>query len=51
VPSGSETTCPKSTTGSVIPPGSPNGSPPNSLALAPCDGGTIHVSPMYAASN
>lgn len=50
VPTGSETTCPSSATAAVTPPGTHIGSPTIALALAPCDNGTIHVSPMYIPS-
>jgi hypothetical protein len=47
VPSGNETSCPSSTRVSVTPPGSSNGTAPIDLVLAPCDNGTIRVSPVY----
>jgi hypothetical protein len=50
VPSGSETTCPSSSTVSVMLPGSSTSTQPITLSLAPCDNGTIRVSPLYAAS-
>lgn len=50
VPSGTETSCPSSSTVSVTAPGQTTGTPPISLALAPCDNGTIRVSPLYVAS-
>jgi hypothetical protein len=50
VPSGSETSCPSSSTVSVTPPGSSTSTQPITLSLAPCDNGTIRVSPLYAAS-
>ncbi|HVB92178.1 MAG TPA: DUF4232 domain-containing protein [Acidimicrobiales bacterium] len=50
VPSGTETSCPESTTMSATAPGATSGSPPIPLVLAPCSHGTIRVSPVYAAS-
>ncbi len=50
VPTGSETTCASSTTLSVTLPGGSSGSPPAPLTMAPCDNGTIDVSPIYAAT-
>jgi hypothetical protein len=50
VPSGSETSCPSSSTVSVTPPGQVTGTSPIALSLAPCDNGTIRVSPLYVAS-
>ena len=49
VPSGTETTCASSATLSVRTPGS-NLSSPFALAMSPCDGGTVHVSPVYAGT-
>ncbi len=48
VPSGSETSCPSSTMVSVTTPGAPSETAHFPLMLAPCEGGTIRVSPMYA---
>jgi hypothetical protein len=50
VPSGTETSCPTSSTVSVTAPGQSSGTAPITLALAPCDNGTIRVSPLYVAS-
>jgi hypothetical protein len=50
VPTGSETTCAASSTVSVVTPGQTNGSTPVALDMAPCNGGTIEVSPFYLAS-
>ena len=49
VPVGNETTCPTSTSAEITP---PNAVPHNviALAIAPCGGGTIHVSPVYAGA-
>ena len=49
VPSGNETSCPSSTTVTVTAPGQSSATAPISLSLAPCDNGTIRVSPLYAA--
>ena len=49
VPVGTESTCPTSTNALVTPPGSLT-SATVPLAIAPCGGGTIHVSPVYAVS-
>ncbi|HUY40368.1 MAG TPA: DUF4232 domain-containing protein [Candidatus Dormibacteraeota bacterium] len=49
VPVGTETTCPTSTNALITPPG--DFVPATvALAVAPCGGGTIHVSPVYATS-
>jgi hypothetical protein len=50
VPTGTETTCANSTTLSVTPPGATVASTPAPLTMAPCNNGTIEVSPVYAAS-
>jgi len=49
VPTGTETTCPQATSINVYVPAS---SAPVRVAemLSPCSGGTVHVSPFYAAS-
>jgi len=50
VPSGTETSCASSTMVGAVPPGATSGSSPQiALSLDPCDNGTIHVSPVYAA--
>ncbi len=49
VPVGSETSCPTSVHALVTPPGNFT-SATVPLAIAPCGGGTIHVSPVYATS-
>jgi hypothetical protein len=49
VPVGNETSCPTSTSALVTPPGDFT-SATVALAIAPCGGGTIHVSPVYAGS-
>lgn len=48
VPVGNETTCPTSAKAEITP---PNDTTPAvvTLAIAPCGGGTVHVSPVYAA--
>jgi hypothetical protein len=51
VPTGSETTCASSATLSVTLPGAPSASAPFPLAMAPCNNGTIDVSPVYAATS
>jgi hypothetical protein len=50
VPSGSETSCPSSSTASVTPPGQTTSTSPIALSLAPCDNGTIRVSPLNVSS-
>jgi hypothetical protein len=50
VPVGAETSCPSSESASVTMPGGASGSPSFALAIAPCNNGTIRVSPVYAAS-
>jgi hypothetical protein len=49
VPVGNETTCPTSAKAEITP---PNDTAPAlvPLVIAPCNGGTVHVSPVYAAS-
>ena len=48
VPSGSETSCPASEAATVTMPGASASSPKFQLAIAPCDDGTIRVSPVFA---
>ncbi len=48
VPSGSETSCARSSTATVTPPGSGTPSAPTALSIAPCNNGTIRVSPVYS---
>jgi hypothetical protein len=50
VPSGSEGTCPTATSMAVTPPGSTTAAPPVAITLAPCDNGTVRVSPIYAST-
>jgi hypothetical protein len=50
VPSGNETSCPMSSTASVTVPGATAASPNFALAIAPCNNGTIRVSPLYIPS-
>jgi hypothetical protein len=50
VPVGAETSCPSSESVSVTMPGATSGSPSFALAIAPCNNGTIRVSPVYATS-
>src|SRR5262249_52523685 len=50
VPVGAETSCPSSESVSVTMPGATSGSPAFALAIAPCNNGTIRVSPVYASS-
>lgn len=50
VPVGSETSCPTSESASVTMPGSTTASSSFQLAIGPCGGGTIRVSPVYAGS-
>jgi Domain of unknown function (DUF4232) len=47
VPVGNETTCPASTKAQITP---PNDTAPAlvPLVISPCNGGTVHVSPVYA---
>ena len=47
VPTGSETSCPTSETAGVTLPGATTSSPLFRLSIAPCNGGTIRVSPVY----
>ena len=48
VPSGSATSCPASEVATVTMPGASASSPTFRLAIAPCDNGTIRVSPVFA---
>jgi hypothetical protein len=48
VPSGSETSCPQSEVASVTMPGASSGSATFTFSVAPCDNGTIRVSPVYS---
>jgi hypothetical protein len=50
VPVGSETTCAGSTTITVTTPGATAASSPAPLTMAPCNSGTVEVSPLYAAA-
>jgi hypothetical protein len=50
VPTGNETSCPSSAMASVTVPGATAASPNFSLAIAPCNNGTIRVSPLYTPS-
>jgi hypothetical protein len=50
VVTGNETSCASSTTVSVTPPGASTASAQVPLTMAPCDNGTVKVSPVYAAS-
>jgi hypothetical protein len=50
VPVGAETSCPSSESVSVTMPGATSGSPAFALAIAPCNNGTIRVSPVYRTS-
>ncbi len=50
VPTGSETSCPMSEQATVTMPGASASSPYFALAIAPCNNGTIKVSPVYKAS-
>jgi hypothetical protein len=47
VPVGNEMSCPTSATAHVTPPNDFS-SATVALAIAPCGGGTVHVSPVYA---
>jgi hypothetical protein len=49
VPVGNETTCPTSASAAVTPPNDYS-SVTVSLQIAPCGGGTVHVSPVYAGT-
>jgi Protein of unknown function (DUF4232) len=50
VTTGTETSCPNSTTVSVTPPGGTTASAPVALSATACNSGTIDVSPVYAAT-
>jgi hypothetical protein len=50
VPTGSETSCPASETARVTMPGATTPSANFTLALGPCNNGTIRVSPVYRGS-
>jgi hypothetical protein len=50
VPVGNETSCPASESASVTLPGATTGSPSFAVAVAPCDNGTLRVSPVYAGT-
>ena len=50
VPTGSETSCPTSETAGVTLPGATTSSPLFRLSIAPCNSGTIRVSPVYPTS-
>jgi hypothetical protein len=47
VPVGNETSCPTSANAEITPPGN-TAFVTVALAIAPCGGGTIHVSPVYS---
>jgi hypothetical protein len=47
VPTGAQTSCPMSEQASTTMPGASTPSPSFALAIAPCNNGTIHVSPLY----
>jgi hypothetical protein len=47
---GTETSCATSTTLSVTTPGASGASAPIPLTMAPCNNGTVEVSPVYAAT-
>ncbi|HEX4081416.1 MAG TPA: DUF4232 domain-containing protein [Acidimicrobiales bacterium] len=49
VPVGNETTCPTSAKAEITPPNDV-GHGVITLAISPCNGGTVHVSPVYAGS-
>ncbi|MGA2304419.1 MAG: DUF4232 domain-containing protein [Acidimicrobiales bacterium] len=49
VPTGSETQCASSATVTVTPPGATTASAQVPLTMAPCNNGTVEVSPVYAA--
>jgi len=49
VPTGTETSCPRSATVSVTPPGSSAATTPIALVMAPCDDGNLRVSPVYSS--
>jgi hypothetical protein len=50
VPTGNETSCPTSVSASVTVPGATTASPNFPLSIAPCNNGTIRVSPIYAST-
>jgi hypothetical protein len=50
VTTGTETSCATSTTLSVTTPGATRASAPIPLTMAPCNNGTVEVSPVYAAT-
>jgi hypothetical protein len=50
VPTGSETQCASSATVTVTPPGATTASAQVPLTMAPCNNGTVEVSPVYAAT-
>jgi hypothetical protein len=50
VPTGNETSCPQSEGASVTLPNGGGASPTFPLSMAPCNNGTVYVSPVYAAS-
>jgi hypothetical protein len=50
VTTGNETSCASSATASVTTPGAKAASTPIPFSAAPCANGTIHVSPVYAAT-
>jgi hypothetical protein len=50
VPTGSETSCPMSEQATTTMPGASASSPYFALAIAPCNSGTIRVSPLYKSS-
>jgi hypothetical protein len=50
VPTGEETSCASSTSVTVTPPGAATPSAQVPLTMAPCNNGTVEVSPVYAAT-
>jgi hypothetical protein len=50
VPTGEETQCASSSTVTVTPPGATTASAQVPLTMAPCNNGTVDVSPVYAAA-
>jgi hypothetical protein len=50
VPTGNETGCPTSAAASVTVPGATTASANFPLAIAPCNNGTVRVSPLYTPS-
>jgi uncharacterized protein DUF4232 len=50
VPVGTETSCPSSEQATVTMPGATAPSPTFAFAIAPCNTGTVRVSPVYASS-